>query len=54
MMDWGQAMGIAGFGFLTVFLVLSILALVMWLVCSAVARAASKQSKEQQVKEKGT
>jgi len=54
MTDWGQAMGIAGFGFLTVFVVLSILASVLWLVCSAIAKSVSKQSKEQQVKEKGT
>jgi len=46
MIDWGFAGQTAGFGFLAVFAVLSILALMLWLV-SLLTRVIGKQGQEQ-------
>ena len=46
MIDWLFATQIAGFGFLTVFVVLGILALVLWLVSLVIYRIIGKQGKE--------
>ena len=43
MVDWGFAAQIAGIGFLTVFAVLGILALVLWLVSLLVGKVVAKQ-----------
>lgn len=45
MVDWGFAAQIAGIGFLTVFVVLGILSLVLWLVSLLLNRVAGKLGK---------
>lgn len=45
MIDWGFAAQIAGIGFLTVFVVLGILSLVLWLVSLLVPKVVDKMSK---------
>lgn len=45
MVDWGFAVQIAGIGFLTVFAVLGILSLVLWLVSLLVYRVIGRQGK---------
>jgi Na+-transporting methylmalonyl-CoA/oxaloacetate decarboxylase gamma subunit len=45
MVDWGFAAQIAGVGFLTVFVVLGILSLILWLVSLLVPRVLGKRDK---------
>ena len=45
MVDWGFAAQIAGIGFLTVFVVLGILSLVLWLVSLLLNRVTGKGQK---------
>jgi Na+-transporting methylmalonyl-CoA/oxaloacetate decarboxylase gamma subunit len=49
MVDWGLATRIAGFGFLTVFAVLGILSLILWLVSLLLYRVVGKRDKVEQV-----
>jgi Na+-transporting methylmalonyl-CoA/oxaloacetate decarboxylase gamma subunit len=48
MTDWGLATRIAGFGFLTVFVVLGVLSLVLWLVSLLLHRVFSRREKAEQ------
>jgi len=48
MIDWGLVVQIAGFGFVTVFVVLSILSLVLWLVSLLIYRVIGRQGKAKQ------
>jgi Na+-transporting methylmalonyl-CoA/oxaloacetate decarboxylase gamma subunit len=45
MVDWGQALQVGGFGFLTVFVVLGILSLVMWLVSMIMNKTINRPKK---------
>ena len=47
MIDWGQAGQIAGFGFLTVFLVLCILSIAVWIVSLLMHKTVGKNKKEE-------
>jgi Na+-transporting methylmalonyl-CoA/oxaloacetate decarboxylase gamma subunit len=49
MVDWGLAGRIAGFGFLTVFVVLGILSLALWLVSLLLYRVVGRRNKAEQV-----
>jgi len=51
MIDWGLATRIAGLGFLAVFVVLSALALMLWLVSLLLHRVIGKRGKAEQVEE---
>jgi Na+-transporting methylmalonyl-CoA/oxaloacetate decarboxylase gamma subunit len=48
MIDWGLAARIAGFGFLTVFAVLGILSLVLWLISLLLYRVIGSRKKAEQ------
>jgi len=50
MVDWGLATRIAGFGFLTVFVVLGVLSLILWLVSLLLYRVVGRRSKTEQIK----
>jgi len=46
MIDWGQALSVGGIGFLTVFVVLGILALVLTFISWLMYRILSKKNKK--------
>lgn len=48
MVDWGEAVQIAGIGFLTVFIVLGILSLVLWLMNLLLNKVFGKPGKSKQ------
>ena len=51
MVDWTEALRVGGLGFLTVFLVLVILSLVLWLISMIMYRALHGKSKTAAKKE---
>ena len=46
MVDWGFAAGFAGIGFLTVFVVLGIIALTLWLTGFVLSKASQRGKQE--------
>jgi Na+-transporting methylmalonyl-CoA/oxaloacetate decarboxylase gamma subunit len=52
MVDWGLAGRIAGFGLLTVFVVLGILSLALWLVSLLLYRVINRRNKPEQQAER--
>ena len=54
MVDWGQALRVGGVGFITVFVVLGILSIVMWLVSIIMNKTINRPKKSVETKEEQT
>jgi Na+-transporting methylmalonyl-CoA/oxaloacetate decarboxylase gamma subunit len=50
MTDWGQALQVGGTGFLTVFIVLGILSLVIWMVSMVMNKLINRPKKSKNTK----